>query len=390
MSDRVSSSNGSLWGYDHDAQIFDCEEQFLNSSAETNPDQQIMLCQPTAAPADAVANHSFDLEDISDSAIFTTAGGSISAEPTALPLLLWFNSEASSQNYTSGLTASQQLSNTRASALRKLTVGFSIGKLLQHLRASVSSYTQDELLRLCSVDNFTVHLHPDGAADESWEVAGAGMVSPPMSLKLTLKDFDSSNFFLPGNEKDNWGRDVDALITRHSPFCCAKQAVNDESQNDDFICCAFGVLLRFIFSGECLEGGNNSESSSNPQEVDGCMGDFLRSLSISPEDMNLGSNKRRASHQHQDDFNYYHVVSQLVKDLLDFAPNNCLTLDAAINDIHRLLQEPTRFLFESNHQLATATKMYGRSVEVKAILDAFCRVSSTRQSESFMIKGYSG
>jgi hypothetical protein len=375
MSDQASSNNGSLWE-DHDAQVFDGADEFSNSPVHANPDQQIMLCQPVAAPADD---------------FFSPVGGRTSPEPTVLPLQLWFNSEAtkvSSQNHTPGSTA--HLSNTRASALRKLTVGFALGKLLEHLQASVSSYTQDELLHLCSIDNFNVHIHPDGASDESWEIAGAGMVSPPMSLKVTLRDFDSTNFFASGNEGDNWGRDVETVITRHSPFCCAKQAVKDEAQNDGNMCCAFGVILRFIFSGECLEGGNNSELSSNPQELQGCVGDFLRSLSIPPEDMSLGSNKRRASHQHQENFNFYHVISQLVKDLLDFVPNNCITLDSAINDIHRLLQEPARFLFESNHQLATATKMYGRSVEAKAILDAFCRVNSTRQSEVFMIKGYSG
>jgi hypothetical protein len=94
-----------------------------------------------------------------------------------------------------------------AGLTRKLSLAFAIGKLLEHIKASVSSYSQDELLRLCSVDNFALHTLVDGACDAGWELIGVDMISPPMSLRVELNSSDSEG--------------ITAFVTRHSPSCCA-------------------------------------------------------------------------------------------------------------------------------------------------------------------------
>lgn len=95
----------------------------------------------------------------------------VTKEPT--PLRAWVDLEA--DKITS-------LQTGRASLIRKLTVAYAIGELLKHLKDSVLSYSQDEILRLCCVDNFSVTV-TDGVTDEGG-VMGIDMVSPPMSLKV--------------------------------------------------------------------------------------------------------------------------------------------------------------------------------------------------------------
>ena len=65
-------------------------------------------------------------------------------------------------------------------------------------------------------------------------------------------------------------------------------------------------------------------------------------------------------------------------------------------DLHLLLLDPDRFLFDNEHQkndnmklLYRRGKLYGRDKEETLITDAFCRVSSGK-SEAFFIGGFSG
>jgi len=66
-------------------------------------------------------------------------------------------------------------------------------------------------------------------------------------------------------------------------------------------------------------------------------------------------------------------------------------------DLHLLLLDPDRFLFDSqNHSIDKGKqllyregKLYGRDKEETLITDAFCRVSRGK-SEAFFIGGFSG
>jgi hypothetical protein len=73
------------------------------------------------------------------------------------------------------------------------------------------------------------------------------------------------------------------------------------------------------------------------------------------------------------------------------------SLDAVIKDLHLLLLDPCRFLFDIEPSLESGIvqlsfrehKLYGRENEVSAITDAFCRVS-TGKREALFIGGFSG
>ncbi|KAL7478293.1 hypothetical protein ACHAW6_004062, partial [Cyclotella cf. meneghiniana] len=136
------------------------------------------------------------------------------------------------------------------------------------------------------------------------------------------------------------------------------------------------------------------------------MKDDPRQLTMKCEEVAMESSRPtksvRLSPQRQSSFICYSMsipnLSRIVGDLLECESANdlfcrddsILSLEAAIHDIHLLLREPQRFLFESNYPLKTCTKMYGRSSEAKALTDAFCRVASSGLSEAFVIGGFSG
>jgi hypothetical protein len=244
----------------------------------------------------------------------------------------------------------------------------------------------------------------NSACDEGWEVSGVEMVSPSMAIQVMPKSSSGAI--------ESVGNCIDAVVTRHSPFCCAKKSTPDERDCDSALCYALGVLVRFIFSdGTSLDSSSNSQE--NPQETENqyYMNDFLRSLSISPSRVIMNTNdlsepsrptKSICAPSHYDRksisvLDMPSPVAALVRDLIAcqqvndiFGSRTLITLDAAIDDLHMLLTRPGQFLFGANQELPTVTNMYGRASESSALLDAFRRVTASGQSEAFFVKGFSG
>eukprot|EP00956_Cyclotella_meneghiniana_P028740 scaffold67786_cov85-Cyclotella_meneghiniana.AAC.1 len=315
----------------------------------------------------------------------------------------WLDSEglADATRYQTGLRS--------ASIIRKLTVAFAIAKLIRHLKDSVASYSQDELLHLCRVDNFSVQMSPDRTSEPGWEVLmEANMITPPMTLQVIKKPQGGSNFSTFASEKHIWGGDniIDAIVSRHSSFCCAKEvASQDDTKNDSTICYALGVLLDCIFSG----GSTMRTTVSSPENPQDTLNDFLRSLSVSPSQFASNDNKyesetrptkchRKIMH-HKEEISMYlesSQVSRVVRDLLDCGQDRIrsdstyLSLDTAIVDLHLLLLNPSGLVFEESHQLSPITTMHGRSSETSSLLSAYHRVASSGISEAFIVKGFSG
>ena len=348
--------------------------------------------------------HSFFCEMTDDP---TNCKGSIEAPAEQeIPLQEWLECEGC----RTASDVNDLLNLQRASLLRKITVAFAIGRLIQHLEPSIaSSHSQDELFHMCSVDNFTV------LRTSADEVVGVEMISPSVLLNITSNSYDKEKFFTNDSNK-HWGRDVKTIITRHSPFCCAKKTNEDNERmhNKTSISYAFGVLLEYIFSGEI-----SADSIGNPQEMHSHVGELLRSLSISPLRMHLDF-KECASNHASDEFEMEKLARQskhvctssqkndsllmlpgqlccVVSDLLgcktgeggDHSETSAL-LDAVLDDMHMLLLRPNQLLFGINHQLNVTTEMYGRTFEAKTLTDAFCRVSLSGHSEAFTVTGFSG
>ncbi len=336
--------------------------------------------------------------------------------------------------------------------MRKVTVAFALGQLLQHIKDSVSSYSQDELSRLCSVDNFAVHL---SAAYNEFDVVGIDMISPPLSMQVVssaLEVMTNSYAVCSTQEHELWGRNVETEVTKHSPFCCAKAAAPQDKQDDDSsLCFSFGTLLHFIFSGEdssidvldlctIMRGSGNSERRHGHQGENPMVAMSPRNMEGNPQfgvdddepprPEKLNGMPSRLQHQNTFDraislsshSNYAlssqdakftarkfrslqsiglpSNISRLVKNLLDcecevglFRPDDSYSsLNVAIEDISLLLRKPSTFIFESDTPVLKSVedKFYGRQAEAASLRDAFRRVAASGQSEAFVIGGFSG
>eukprot|EP00804_Cyclotella_cryptica_P023399 CCRYP_000531-RA/>CCRYP_000531-RA protein AED:0.03 eAED:0.03 QI:150/1/1/1/1/1/4/75/1330 len=317
----------------------------------------------------------------------------------------------------------------RDAILAKITVAYAIGKLLEHLRIIVSGYSKDQIESLCSVDNFVVCMSEHGTSHDGWEVMSITMISPPLTLKLVSTSFTRSNFFESANDED-CGRTVEAVIATHSLSCCSKTAFKDETLDDKFLCYSFGVLLDFIFFGGSLldvtmKPGphENEKEDEEPSDVileesrpakfacipSRCEDSFSGALSLSSPDAgnHNGSDAisvKASLHTHPS-FASLPAISRLVVDLLNCeceidpfgSDDSYSSFEEAIHDLHLLLQDPKSYLFErinprpQNEMLTFANdKMYGRTSEVSALTDAFCKVALSGTSEAFLIGGFSG
>jgi hypothetical protein len=95
-------------------------------------------------------------------------------------------------------------------------------------------------------------------------------------------------------------------------------------------------------------------------------------------------------------------LSKLVRNLIDcgwdeFLPDDAYpSLKAASDDLHLLLKDPNRFLFDftGSGQVGELrpkrTKLYGRDNEISLITDTFCRVAISAASEALFVDGFSG
>ena len=156
----------------------------------------------------------------------------------AFTLPVWINAESHTKSYYTGQNL---LDVERFSLIRRVLVAYAIGKVLEHLAVSVSSYSQPELEKLCSIDNFSIHMSSDFKAN----LVGVEMISPPIFVCI------KAGQFFANEDEDDWGINAEAIITRHCAFCCATKPVHqDEEENDDLLCHAFGLLLYNLFSGE--------------------------------------------------------------------------------------------------------------------------------------------
>ncbi|KAL7484241.1 hypothetical protein ACHAW6_009888, partial [Cyclotella cf. meneghiniana] len=100
---------------------------------------------------------------------------------------------------------------------------------------------------------------------------------------------------------------------------------------------------------------------------------------------------------------YPSALSQLVTNLLNCVSEFCRSddsyrcLDEVIHDIHFLLQEPGRFLFDRYQMPSGALRLavdrgqlYGRKEESAVLTGTFCRVALTGHSEAVCVSGFSG
>ncbi|KAL7517934.1 hypothetical protein ACHAWX_002807 [Stephanocyclus meneghinianus] len=324
---------------------------------------------------------------------------------TVMPLRQWNEDEA---RKTSHSDPRRHRELQQASMLRKITIGFGIGKLLQHALhqqdSPISNYTSRQLQSLCSIDNFAVECINEGVLSESgWEVRGVHMISPFSSVQIDSSCSSSScHSFQIENEDGMTGRSVVATIMNPSPAFFVNKVAKETSDCDCMLCHLLGVLINFLFAGSRKQterhGLPKDERNYDPSddqvvEIDGPTTkkksqDFFlfdKQCGLYNEPVGTGNDSyplARGADLSQDtsimghekvpnhsgnsggsqvdtrlpplkELGYPPSISQLVTNLIDcklglFRPDDSYpSLDVAINDMQLLLQEPNVFLAAS-------------------------------------------
>jgi hypothetical protein len=307
--------------------------------------------------------------------------------------------------------------------LQKTTIAYGIAQSLR--QAARSHRDSDFPLPLLgvrsSIDNFVVRVKaPDRRSRPTWkDIEGVDMLSPRLSVNIIEPAFlrDEND----GDQDDEMGRYLEAEFPSLTKTDEGAVFVNQVEEDDR--CHSFGVLLYELFFGR--PPSYAGERADDSAELDSDSKKFDESLErtrkkIQKTDSRLvGGEKnhttararreraypalRRGECADLSGWDFPSSLSLVIHNLLDCGeddhPDNSYeSLDAVINDLHLLLLDPSRFLFDHvptyddygrielpfrEHQL------YGRVHEVSLITEAFCRVSNGK-SESLFIGGFSG
>jgi hypothetical protein len=318
--------------------------------------------------------------------------------------------------------------------LRNTTVAYGIGELLRKTRSHhYSAFPQTchtSLDRQCNVDNFVVRTKgagQDQGSQLTWKgIEGVEMLSPRLSVNIVEPSFLREVY---DDDQEEMGRYLEVEFPSHPDADDAAVFVNQ--CEEDRRCHSFGVLLCELFSRcsptsaedtrgirfhstEDEPGGSTSNNSDAPREP-ACK--KTKSVDLTAVGVPEISSTARAIRQ-----NLYPALQRgayvasseeglpssisiriVIQNLLDCGkadrPDNAYeSLDEVIKDLHLLLLDPSRFLFDNepiydeleNPQLSFREhKIYGREKEVSLIEDAFCKVSGG-QSESLFMGGFSG
>jgi hypothetical protein len=209
------------------------------------------------------------------------------------------------------------------------------------------------------------------------------------------------------------------------PYAAAEDAAVfiNQSEEDDR-CHMFGVLLYDLFlkqSSEVINGGHNLVSASNAGRGNETKKPAAQNLDATLEParkktlrndlrdngiLNDVRQERYGACATAVDKGFPSSLCLVIQNLLDCGgdgnnrPDNAYeSLEAVTKDLHLLLLEPERFLFDNdptyhdtNGKVLLSFRehtLYGRDTEISMITDAFCRVSDGK-CESLFIGGFSG
>ncbi|KAL3784136.1 hypothetical protein HJC23_005794 [Cyclotella cryptica] len=370
-------------------------------------------------------------------------------EVNVMPLKSWNRDEESKTRHFD-LNCQRKLQE--ASMMRKITIGFGIGKLLHHLSQQneppLSKYSPAELQSLGSIDNFAVEFINEAMLSESGiEVMRVHMIRPFISAHIdTFCSSSSWSSFDIENENRLSDRNVVATIMSPFPSVCVNTIAEEKSHCDSTLCHLLGVLLHFLFTENRREQKSGSgllhddrdydssiivdgSSMKEKKSIDWFQCDMHGGLSyetvdagkdsyphvrcadfsdgtslIKDGDMPIYSHDNDGSLVNLTlsplmDFGYPPSLSQLVTNLVDCGlglrePDAYTSSDEAINDMHIMLQEPRLFLSfgppPAVNTFMGSEKLYGRSNEIASLTAAYSRVATSGTTEAIFVGGFSG
>ena len=334
-----------------------------------------------------------------------------------VPLRKWIEGESAKQN-SPCQTAGHGGDENKRVLLLKTTVAYGMAQLLRKSRSllplAFHPGKTSSLHTQYNIDNFVVRtktVSNDGQHSQpTWkDIKGVGMLSPKLSVNIVEPLFTT---FSSDDNEDNMGRYLEAEFPSF-PDADGTAVVFDHSEEDER-CHLFGIILCELFSNcsppaEAMRGNTlhtNRGGSESALANGGASQEPARKKTqlIDSRAFNGARNPTsRIVYIALLETGIPSCLCLLIQSLLECGNDNRSddaydSLEAVIKDLHLLLLDPNRFLFDkepmkdSNGIINLPFRehtLYGRENEASIITDAFCRVSSGK-IESCFIGGFSG
>ena len=340
--------------------------------------------------------------------------------------------------------------------IRATTIAYGIAELLRHyLNSSTHDSIADDddddpasdslVEKHCTIDNFIIRgrriaggssvpsasrAKEDESSSElkltttswSWvDIHGVDMISTGTSVNIFEPYFLRCSMSENGDDQEDptkvGGRYLEVEFTESvntasfdESAAAMQHAKSRRSEEADTrgCCYSLGVLLHELFyqlSPKLLDHGEVCSTATIGEDASGLP--LRKDDESSQEIIQDEPARKKSSVKTAETFvpllelGYPSSICLLVQNLLRYEGEDIMyqydSLDAAIKDLHLLLLDPCRFLFDNEPSLESGSaqlrfrehKLYGRENEVSAITDAFCRVSGGLR-EALFIGGFSG
>ena len=295
--------------------------------------------------------------------------------------------------------------------LRKTTVAYGMAELIKHV--SRSRRYSGLLARPPSIshlDNFVVRIINNNTTGGSacLNIEGVDMLSPRLSV-----DIIEPSFLLDGESSEKMGRYLEVEFpSSHIPstFDRAAEGPTDtvfvNQFDEDDRCYWLGVLLYELFLHDTTSSDDSEEPAHKKSRQLMMEADSTAIVEESSVQHSILSDVKQERYDScaasVQEHGFPSSLCLVIQNLLDCdgdenRPDNAYeSLEGVIKDLHLLLLDPERFLF--NRELNTDGKvilsfrehtLYGRDSEVFVITETFCRVSGGG-CEALFIGGFSG
>ena len=308
-----------------------------------------------------------------------------------IPLRDWVQGDAAENNlslaaakvediHQSGSSDKNEITS-RESIIRKVTVAYGIVELL--IRCPANNVLLDDDAKI-GIDNFAVCVVDRSSSQQqqpsssSWDdIRGVCMLSSGLSLSIEEPSYLSC-LFEEGGENNNhqMGRYLEVeLDAANALVGITKTDRRDKSEGKEIsnIRCHYllAQILHQLFTND--DGKSLSDDSHGEP-----------------------AHKKAKKVQMEVPASICRVVQNLFESASESGGDAYKTLEEVGKDLHLLLFDPDRFLFDREAQSTDKMqlrfkkgKLYGRDEEETLITDTFCRVTRGK-SEAFFIGGFSG
>ena len=298
----------------------------------------------------------------------------------------------------------------KESTLRKLSVAYGICKLLESPGIGTDH---------CTMNNFVVRELNDefntNSISGGHSVDYIGMVEPSLSVHLPTMMLSPNGFgACNSTKKDTNCRDIQATVMDNVE-CSTDKQKRDTARDERGLCNALGKLMYAFFSKEQNFADDKPAIRSSANDTIFVQPTKKR-VSLSQASISVPNSIDAANESNGEDeslsfvpslldeFDCFPSVSQLIGDLLSCG-DGLFCSDSAFNcikdvadELHLILKEPHRFLFErvfathlGKHLLTFPNeKLFGRSFEIADIANSYQRVASTGRTECVIVGGVSG